>query len=620
MKAFRVRSAADVAAAEAFRTDFHLFDAHRHGTSRRHRRELRLGPPRRPALAGADGPRRRADARERRRGDRGRAAPTPSTSSAASRPSRASRTRRRSRRSSRRCSAEQARACRVSAGPAVEERFGALRRPLRPRDADRAPSTSSPPPGPRRARTRPSRPSSRALLRDFVGRPTPLYLAERLSERVGRRVYLKREDLAHTGAHKINNAVGQALLAKRMGKTRIIAETGAGQHGVATATACALLGPRVRRLHGHRGHPPPGAERRAHEAARREGRARRGRGPHAEGGGQRRDPRLGRDRRRHPLRDRLRGRPGALPGAGPRPAARDRRRGPLAGARGRGDAARARDRLRRRRLQLDRHLLRLPRRPGRADRRRGRAARGSRAAATAPRSRRAPPGSCTAPSRRCSPTSRARSSRRTRSRPASTTRASGPSTRYLRDTGRARYVAVTDDAGAARLPRARRGWRGSSPRSSPRTRSPGCWRTSDAATATTSSASPAAATRTWTRRPRSSPSSMADAERRDGDRRRRERARADRRGLRRRARRGPRRADAVHDGRVPRRRRRRSAIARGLRRRRRRPDRARHPLLGPARRRPRDPRRGDGGARGRRRPGLGARGLLRGRGPTSRSW
>ena len=80
------------------------------------------------------------------------------------------------------------------------------------------------------------------LLRDYVGRPTPLYLAERLSERAGRRVYLKREDLAHTGAHKINNAVGQALLARRMGKERIIAETGAGQHGVASATACALLG------------------------------------------------------------------------------------------------------------------------------------------------------------------------------------------------------------------------------------------------------------------------------------------------------------------------------------------------------------------------------------------
>jgi tryptophan synthase beta chain len=81
-----------------------------------------------------------------------------------------------------------------------------------------------------------------ALRRDFIGRPTPLYLAERLSERVGSRVYLKREDLAHTGAHKINNALGQTLLAQRMGKERIIAETGAGQHGVATATACALLG------------------------------------------------------------------------------------------------------------------------------------------------------------------------------------------------------------------------------------------------------------------------------------------------------------------------------------------------------------------------------------------
>ena len=80
------------------------------------------------------------------------------------------------------------------------------------------------------------------LLRDYVGRPSPLYLAERLSHEVGRTVYLKREDLLHTGAHKINNAIGQALLAKRMGKKRVIAETGAGQHGVATATACALLG------------------------------------------------------------------------------------------------------------------------------------------------------------------------------------------------------------------------------------------------------------------------------------------------------------------------------------------------------------------------------------------
>ena len=79
-------------------------------------------------------------------------------------------------------------------------------------------------------------------LRDFVGRPTPLHEATRLSEHLGVRVLLKREDLAHTGAHKINNAVGQGLLAKRMGKPRLIAETGAGQHGVAAATAAARLG------------------------------------------------------------------------------------------------------------------------------------------------------------------------------------------------------------------------------------------------------------------------------------------------------------------------------------------------------------------------------------------
>jgi tryptophan synthase beta chain len=80
-----------------------------------------------------------------------------------------------------------------------------------------------------------------ALLRDFGGRPTPLYRAQRLSGRLGRPVYLKREDLNHTGSHKLNNALGQVLLARRMGKRRIIAETGAGQHGVATATVCALL-------------------------------------------------------------------------------------------------------------------------------------------------------------------------------------------------------------------------------------------------------------------------------------------------------------------------------------------------------------------------------------------
>ena len=81
----------------------------------------------------------------------------------------------------------------------------------------------------------------RKLLRDYVGRPSPLYLTKRLSKRYGCKIYLKREDLNHTGAHKINNAIGQVLLAKRMGKRRIIAETGAGQHGVATATVCALM-------------------------------------------------------------------------------------------------------------------------------------------------------------------------------------------------------------------------------------------------------------------------------------------------------------------------------------------------------------------------------------------
>lgn len=82
----------------------------------------------------------------------------------------------------------------------------------------------------------------RALLKDYVGRPTPLYFAKRLSQKYGTQIYLKREDLCHTGAHKVNNTIGQILLAKRLGKPKIIAETGAGQHGVATATACALMG------------------------------------------------------------------------------------------------------------------------------------------------------------------------------------------------------------------------------------------------------------------------------------------------------------------------------------------------------------------------------------------
>ena len=101
------------------------------------------------------------------------------------------------------------------------------------------------------------------LMKDYVGRPTPLTHAKNLSEIFGANIYLKREDLAHTGAHKINNAIGQVIMAKMMGKDRIIAETGAGQHGVATATACALLGVKCRVYMGaldiERQAPPPAA-------------------------------------------------------------------------------------------------------------------------------------------------------------------------------------------------------------------------------------------------------------------------------------------------------------------------------------------------------------------------
>ncbi len=110
------------------------------------------------------------------------------------------------------------------------------------------------------------------LLRDYTGRPSPLTDAFRLgAEAGGARILLKREDLNHTGSHKINNVLGQALLTVRMGKTRVIAETGAGQHGVATATAAALMGLECVDLHGRGRHPAPGAQRRPHAAARRRG-------------------------------------------------------------------------------------------------------------------------------------------------------------------------------------------------------------------------------------------------------------------------------------------------------------------------------------------------------------
>ena len=140
-------------------------------------------------------------------------------------------------------------------------------------------------------------------------------------------MYLKREDLLHTGAHKINNALGQALLAQRMGKPRVIAETGAGQHGVATATACALLGLECVVYMGTEDmrRQRPNVERMG--LLGRRGRTGRGRRAHPQGGGQRRDPRLGHERRDDALHHRLRRRPGPVPGARARPAACDRRRG-----------------------------------------------------------------------------------------------------------------------------------------------------------------------------------------------------------------------------------------------------------------------------------------------------
>ena len=144
-------------------------------------------------------------------------------------------------------------------------------------------------------------------LREFVGRPSRLYFARRLTEHFGgAKIYLKREDLNHTGAHKINNTIGQALLTLRMGKKRVIAETGAGQHGVATATAAAAVRAQVRRLHGRRRHPPPEPQRLPHEAHGRQGDRSHQRQQDAQGRHQRSHARLDGLRRTHPLHHRHR--------------------------------------------------------------------------------------------------------------------------------------------------------------------------------------------------------------------------------------------------------------------------------------------------------------------------
>ena len=242
------------------------------------------------------------------------------------------------------------------------------------------------------------------------------------------RLYLKREDLAHTGAHKINNALGQALLTRRLGKTRVIAETGAGQHGVATATACALLdlpcvvymgaedierqGPNVLRMRAL------GAEVRSVTSGHGD----------AQGRGQRGDARLGDERRDDPLRARLGDGPAPVPDDRPRPPAPDRRRGGGPARGGRGPAAGPRRRLRRRRLERDRAARPVHRRAGGPARGR----RGGRRRDRDRPARRGDPGRhaghpprlalADAPGR-----ATARSSRPTPPRPASTTRGSARS-------------------------------------------------------------------------------------------------------------------------------------------------------------------------------------------------
>ena len=245
MKAVRVRTGADVEDLARFHTDFHLLDTFHPerwgGTGESF--DWTLAARRRTAvplvLSGGltPGERRRGDRRgpavRRRRGQRHRGVPRGQGSRAPARVRRG--------RAVDGGGAGGVSGNRTPPGPvSLEHRYG-------PYGGQYVPETLMPALGELEAawlaaRRDPAYGEELArLLTDYAGRPTPLYLAERLSEAAGREVWLKREDLMHTGSHKLNNALGQALLARRMGKARIIAETGAGQHGVASATACALL-------------------------------------------------------------------------------------------------------------------------------------------------------------------------------------------------------------------------------------------------------------------------------------------------------------------------------------------------------------------------------------------
>ena len=260
------------------------------------------------------------------------------------------------------------------------------------------------------------------------------------------RVYLKREDLAHTGAHKINNALGQALLTRRLGKSRVIAETGAGQHGVATATACALLGLPCVVYMGAGGHRAPGPERPAHARPRRRGPTRHVGQRHAQGRDQRGDARLGHERRDDALRHRVGDGAAPVPDDRARLPARHRRRG------GGPDPGHVEGRLPDLVLAcvgggsnaiglLHRFIGETGRSGSRSPRQRVTASRPDATRRRSPAGRRA---SCTAPGRSCSRTATARSSRPTRSRPASTTRASGRRSRRSSPRAASRLTAATD--------------------------------------------------------------------------------------------------------------------------------------------------------------------------------
>ena len=269
----------------------------------------------------------------------------------------------------------------------------------------------------------------RSELAHFVGRPSPIYHAARLSRELGgAQIYLKREDLNHTGAHKVNNTIGQAMLARRMGKPRVIAETGAGQHGVATATIAARYGmecvvymgsedvkrqsPNVYRMNllGARVVPVESGSKTLKDALNEALRD------------------WVTQCREYLLHHRHGGRPAPVSGDGARFPARDRRRMPGADARDDRPPARHGDRLRRRRQQRDGHLLSVYRpcgRPGWSASRRPATA--STAAIMPRRCSAARPACCTATAPICCRTTTARSPKPIRSRPASTIPASAPS-------------------------------------------------------------------------------------------------------------------------------------------------------------------------------------------------